>query len=67
MLDNIIDIDAGLFRSLLMQKGQLRVRDFEKITEYRESYIHLVLGWLLKEDRVHFLEKDDDLYIELNQ
>mgnify|MGYP003623446743 FL=1 len=66
MLKNMIDIDANLFHSILYQKGVLSVQDLEKITNYREPYIHLVLGWLLKDNRIHFLEKEDNLYIGLN-
>ena len=30
-------------------------------------YIYLALGWLSKENKINYVEKDDDLYIELNE
>lgn len=67
MLKDIVSIDAGLFRSMLYQKGTLSVQELGEITEYCESYIHLVLGWLLKDNQIFFEEKGDNLYIDLKK
>jgi len=67
MLKELIGSDAGLIWQILTERGTLTIRDLEKLTGYREMYIHLALGWLSRENKISYLEKNDDLYIELNK
>ena len=44
----------------------LTIAEILELTGYNESSTHLALGWLSKEDKIHFTYKDDVLYVELN-
>lgn len=66
MLKHLVDSDALLIGQILSQKEMVSVQELGLITGYRESYIHLILGWLLKENKILFSEKEDNLYIELS-
>ncbi len=66
MLKELINSDTKLICDTLAEKGMLTIHDLEVITGYREMYIYLALGWLSKENKINYVEKNDDLYIELN-
>lgn len=66
MLKEIIETDAILIKEILSGEGILSAEYIQKKTNYRGAYVHLVLGWLYKENEISFLERDDDLYIQLN-
>jgi len=66
MLKHLIGTDAGLVWQLLSERGKLTIDELSRLTGYRELYVYLALGWLSREDKIHYLEKNDDLYIELN-
>ncbi|MFV0419729.1 MAG: winged helix-turn-helix domain-containing protein [Dysgonomonas sp.] len=66
MLKAMIGEDAGLIWQLLSERGSLSIDELEKLTEYRRDYIYLSLGWLSREGKINYFEKNDDLYIELN-
>ena len=66
MLKKIIGEDAGLVWQLLSARGMLTIDELKTLTGYREMYVYLTLGWLSRENKIHYLEKDDDLYVELN-
>ncbi len=65
MLKKIVGVDAGFIWRLLDTKGILSIDQLIEMTEYREMYIHLALGWLLRENKIVFKEMDNNLYIEL--
>lgn len=65
MLNNLIGADAGLVWKVLSERGIMTIDDLEKVTGYRQMYVYLTLGWLSRENKIHYLEKDDDLYVEL--
>jgi len=65
MLKELIRADTVFLSQLLSFHGMLTIKDLEKLTGYREMYIYLALGWLSKEDKIRYLEKDDDLYVEI--
>jgi hypothetical protein len=58
-------INAGVIWSLLSDKGALSIREIGELTNYRESFIYLSLGWLLREDKIRFFEKNGAVYVEL--
>jgi len=66
MLKEIIGVDAGFIWRLLSEKGRLSIEELEKLTGYREMYIHLALGWLARENKINYLELEDTLSVELN-
>lgn len=66
MLKDMIGKDAGLILQILAEQGSLSISELEKLTGYRKEYIYLSLGWLSREDKINYQDKDDGLYIELN-
>ncbi len=66
MLKETISIDAKYIQELLSSDRGLAIEELVEITEYRNDYICLVLGWLSKEDIISYWETDDGLVIKLN-
>lgn len=65
MLKAMIGVDAGLIWQLLSERGSLSIGELEKLTGYRKEYIYLALGWLSRENKINYLEKNNDLHVEL--
>ncbi|KAA6344132.1 hypothetical protein EZS27_008214 [termite gut metagenome] len=65
MLKNDIGINAGVIWRLLFDNGALSVRKIGELTGYHEKMIFLSLGWLAREDKISFFEKNDSIQIEL--
>ncbi len=65
MLKKDIGIDAGTIWRHLSEKGILSVRQIGELTNYRDGLILMALGWLARENKIYFLEKNDALYVEL--
>ncbi|MCL1936938.1 MAG: winged helix-turn-helix domain-containing protein [Candidatus Azobacteroides sp.] len=63
---NDIGTNAGVIWHLLADNGALNIREIGEHTHWREACIFLALGWLARENKINFLEKDDAMYIELN-
>lgn len=66
MLKNDIGINAGAIWMILSEKGKLSINELIEYTNYKEYYILLSLGWLARENKIHFSEENGVLYIELN-
>lgn len=60
-----IGINAGVIWRLLSDKGALSIREIGEFTNYRESFLFLALGWLAREDKIWFYEKEGVLYVKL--
>jgi hypothetical protein len=60
-----IGINAGVIWRLLSDKGTLSIREIGEFTHYRESFLFLALGWLAREDKIRFYEKEGVLYVKL--
>lgn len=67
MLKEIIEHDAELIGQLLLERKRLTIHEIENITGYREMYLFLPLGWLLREHKIVIIEKDESTYIDLIQ
>ncbi len=65
MLNNIISINAKLITELLSEKDMQTIDELKLSTGYREQHVYLVLGWLSREGKMSYLDKDDVLYIRL--
>lgn len=65
MYKNDIGINAGAIWSLLEEKGALSIMEIGELTNYKEAFIFLALGWLSREDKICFFDKDGIVYIEL--
>ncbi|MDR2954954.1 MAG: winged helix-turn-helix domain-containing protein [Prevotella sp.] len=65
MLKKIIKQDARYISSLLSKRGKIAISELIGLTEYREEYIYMTLGWLSCENRIYFHETNEHVYIEL--
>lgn len=66
MLKNDIGINAGVIWQLLASKGMLSIREIGELTDYREDFIYLSLGWLSRENKIRFTDQEGILSVELN-
>jgi len=67
MYKNDIGINSGVIWHLLSDKGALSIREIGELTNYREAFILLSLGWLARENKIRFFEKNEITYVELIQ
>lgn len=65
MLKEDIGIDAGTIWRHLSEKGKLSIGEIGELTSYRDGFILMALGWLARENKIHFSEKDENLYVEV--
>ncbi|PXV66775.1 winged helix-turn-helix protein DUF2582 [Dysgonomonas alginatilytica] len=65
MFKEDIGIDAGTIWRHLSEKGILSIHEIGELTDYRDGFILMALGWLARENKILFSEKDDALYVEL--
>jgi len=66
MMKNEVGYSAGIIWHLLSERGVLSIRKIGEMTNYNESLIFLALGWLAREDKVHFMDKSGKMYVELS-
>ena len=67
MYKNDIGINAGVIWHLLSEKGELSIREIGELTNFQETFIYLALGWLSREDKIYFFEKNGVVYVVLNR
>ena len=67
MYKNDVNINADVIWRLLSEKKELSIMEIGELTNFREAFIYLALGWLLREDKIHFSEKNGMVYVRLNQ
>ncbi len=65
MLKKDIKDNAGIIWHLLLEKKILSIRQIEEYTGYKEVMIVLSLGWLAKENKVNFIERNENIHIEI--
>lgn len=65
MIKDEIDVNAGILWDLLAEKGILSIKELEEDTEFSSLTLGMVLGWLFRENKVKFTEKNGVLYVEL--
>jgi hypothetical protein len=66
MTNEIIGTNAGLVWNTLNGTGKLSVRDLKKQTKIKtDKVLFAALGWLAKEGKLLFSEKEDDLFVSL--
>jgi len=51
---------------LLADKGALNICEIGELTNYKEGFIFLALGWLAKENKIRFFEQKEIPFVELN-
>ena len=67
MLINDIGLNAGTIWYLLHEKGALTIREIGEYTHLQESFIYYSLGWLARENKVRFFQKEDSVYVKLTE
>ena len=67
MYKSDVGINADVIWNLLSEKGKLSIREIGELTNFREPFIYLALGWLSREDKIRFFDKNGMVYIELEQ
>lgn len=60
-----IGINAGILWKLLADKGMLSLKELSENTNFDVLSIGMALGWLSKENKLNFIEKDETMYVEL--
>jgi hypothetical protein len=66
MTSETIGTTAGIVWTALSTSGKLTVKELKTITKIRaDRVLFSALGWLAKEGKLVFDEKDDDLYVWL--
>lgn len=66
MIKHDIGINAGTIWHLLKESGELSLREIGELTGYKDSILLLALGWLARENKVHFINQDEMFKIRLN-
>ncbi len=61
-----IGAKAGVIWHLLYSKGPMSIRKIGEYTHYKEGVINLSLGWLSREGKIQFFEKEGSIYVELS-
>ncbi len=62
----IIGTNAGLVWNVLHENGQLSVKAVKKATKIKsEKDVYAALGWLAKEGKLVFEEKEGELFVSL--
>jgi hypothetical protein len=62
-----IGINAGVIWRLLSEKGELSIREIGEYAHFNESFICYSLGWLAREEKIRFCEKEGMLYVKLEE
>lgn len=67
MLKSEIGFNAGYIMELLMTNSKLTFRQIEELTNYRDVFILMAIGWLLRENKIIAIMGDDGtLFFELS-
>jgi len=66
MLKNDIGFKAGSVWTILCDRGKLSIREIGELTNHKESFIYLALGWLLRENKINCVDRNGTLFFELN-
>jgi len=66
MVKNNISKYTGLIWHLLMQNGQMPLKEVIENTGKDGAYIKIALGWMVRENRVKIYDDNGTTYVELN-
>lgn len=62
-----IDSDAGIIWQVINDNKDIKITDLKKLTKMEIKNIYLALGWLARENKVFFSERENELAICLIQ
>ncbi|GHT18852.1 hypothetical protein AGMMS4957_01930 [Bacteroidia bacterium] len=57
--------NAGQVWAVLSEEGQKSVKELKKLTKLTDKDVYAALGWLAREDKLHFHENETDVYVAL--
>jgi Protein of unknown function (DUF2582). len=61
-----IGTTAGVVWTALSTSGKMSVKELKKVTKIKaDKELYSALGWLAKEDKLVFDEKEDDMFVWL--
>lgn len=60
-----IGSDAGRVWNILNEKGTKSVKELKRLAKLTDKEIYAVIGWLAREEKLAFGEKEDDIYLSL--
>jgi hypothetical protein len=63
MTKQTIGENAGEIWTVLNDNREMNLKELKKTTMLNEKDLHLALGWLSKDNKVLFFEKNDELNI----
>ena len=67
MTSEFIGTTAGIVWTALSTSGKMSVKELKKVTKIKaDKVLFSALGWLAKEDKLVFEEKEDDLFVWLS-
>lgn len=60
-----IGANAGRLWNVLDENGTQTVKELKKLTKLNDKEVYAAIGWLAREEKLIFNEKDTDLYLSL--
>jgi len=66
MTKQTIGENAGQIWQLLKEKGEMQLAELLEISKIEESDLNRSLGWLAREDKIAFYEKNEKHMVLLN-
>ncbi len=64
MIKSDISRNADIISHLLTAKGEMTIVEIKELTGYEDMAIALALGWLAKENRIRFFNKNYQFIVE---
>ncbi|MFA6701818.1 MAG: winged helix-turn-helix domain-containing protein [Dysgonamonadaceae bacterium] len=61
-----IGINAGKVWTILDETGRMDVKDLKNTSKLTDKDLYAALGWLAREGKLSFIEKDKDLFVALD-
>ena len=62
-----VENKAVLVWQILSKRDRMSVRQIGELTNYKESFLFIVLGWLLRENKISLIENRGVLHVQLNK
>ena len=60
-----IGLDAGLIWKMLDEMGPLEVKELKKALKLTDKDLYAAIGWLAREEKLVFNQKEKELYLSL--
>lgn len=62
-----IGTSAGIIWSLLAEHdGMMTMKEITDLADFKEGIFPMAIGWLARENKIHFVEKNRAVYIQLD-